>query len=91
MSQFERVAAIAAWLVNTFIYEQMMPPSQRFGFIAHVCMLMHFDRNSFAANLVAEVRGKRVLGAHPSLRNSVSNMCAASCLDFSKCGYTTIA
>ena len=83
MFQFER----AAWLVNTYICETLMPPSQRaLALLPNVCMY-----TSFAANLAAEVRGKRVPGAHPSLRNSASNMCAASCLDFSKCGYTTIA
>ena len=88
MFQFER----AAWLVNTYICETLMPPSQRaLALLPNVCMLMHFDHTSFAANLVAEVRGKRVPGAHPSVRNSASNICAASCLDFRKCGYTTTA
>ena len=83
MFHFER----AAWLVNTYICETLMPPSQRaLALLPNVCMYA-----SFAANLVAEVRGKRVPGAHPSSRNSASNICVASCLDFSKCGYTTIA
>ena len=88
MLQCER----AAWLVNTYICETLMPPSQRaLALLPNVCMCMHFDHTSFATNLVAEVRGKRVPGAHPALRNSVSKNCAASCLDFTKCGYTTTA
>ena len=50
-----------------------------------------FDHSSFLTNVVAALRGTRDPGAHPALRNSVSNNCAASCLDFSKCGYTTLA
>jgi hypothetical protein len=30
----ERAAATAAWLVNTYLSEKMMPPSQRFGLVA---------------------------------------------------------
>ena len=51
MFQFER----AAWLVNTYICETLMPPSQRaLALLPNVCMY-----TSFAANLAAEVRGKR--------------------------------